>query len=135
MDCSLVDCLSVDNSIYFKILDKTSGENLITNGTYQASQINIVDSNTNAVNFEFQKDFENQDVLFIDVQNETFGDIGYGIRLGDMSPFNFTLTTSFIQGNECCGPYTGTNDTSLSGIEGEFENDRTLPLWVTVFVP
>ncbi|WP_396591700.1 hypothetical protein [Allomuricauda sp. R78024] len=135
VDCSLVDCLSVDNSIYFKVIDKTTGENLISNGTYLASQINIQDLDSNIVDFELQKDFENQDLLVLHLQNNHFGDLGYQITIEDENPFNLTLTAFFIQGDECCGPYIGTDDISLTGIEGEFVNQGTLPITVTVFVP
>nr|WP_298924673.1 hypothetical protein [uncultured Allomuricauda sp.] len=135
VDCSLVDCLSVDNSIYFKVIDKTTGENLISNGTYLASQINIQDLDSNIVDFELQKDFENQDLLVHHLQNNHFGDLGYQITIEDENPFNLTLTAFFIQGDECCGPYIGTDDISLTGIEGEFVNQGTLPITVTVFVP
>lgn len=135
VDCSLVDCLSVDNSIYFKVIDKTTGENLISNGTYLASQINIQDLDSNIVDFELQKDFENQDLLVLHLQNNHFGDLGYQITIEDENPFNLTLTAFFIEGDECCGPYIGTDDISLTGIEGEFVNQGTLPITVTVFVP
>lgn len=134
-DCSLLDCLSVDNSIYIKFLDSTSGENLITNGSYQASQIAISDANTNSVDFELQKDFEDQDLLVIDLQNEPIGEQAYQITLGDNTPFNFTLTTFSGAGSFCCGPYTGIDEASLFGIEGEFTNRGTLPVEITVFVP
>lgn len=36
-----------------KIVDKTTGENLITNGTYAANQISIIDINGNLVEYGF----------------------------------------------------------------------------------
>ncbi|MGX1931124.1 hypothetical protein [Flagellimonas sp. 2504JD4-2] len=134
-DCSLVDCLTVDNSIYIEFIDNENGANVITNGTYQASQISILDANTNAVDFELQKDFENQDLLVIDLQNESIGEQTYQIRLGDIPLFNFSLTTFDGGGSDCCGPYTGVDDASLTGITGEFSNSGVLPIAVTVFIP
>lgn len=136
VDCSLVDCLSVDNSIYFKFIDKVTGENLINNGTYQASQINILDLDSNIIDFEFQKDFENQDLLVLHLQDNEFGDIGYQITLGDESPFNLTLSSFFIQGDECCGPYIGMDNVSLTGLESEFQSfENLLPLQINLLVP
>ncbi|TXN38331.1 hypothetical protein FVB32_08565 [Flagellimonas hymeniacidonis] len=134
-DCSLVDCMSVDNSVYVKFLDSASGENLITNGSFQVSQIAISDSDTSPVDFEVQKDFENEDVLILDLQNADIGEQSYQIMLGDTTSFNFALTTFSDAGSVCCGPYTGIDDVSLSGIEGDYINRGILPIEVSVFVP
>jgi hypothetical protein len=134
-DCSLVNCVAVDNSIYITFVDNTSGENLITDGTYDATQIEIVDLDSNPVNFELQKDLENEDALVVDLQNTTIGNQDYRILLGDTVSFNFTLTTFSGAGSICCGPYTGIDNASLTGIEGEFVNQGTLPIAITVFIP
>ena len=134
-DCSLVDCLSVDNSIYLKFLTDFNGENLITNGTYDASQISIQNANDDTVSFELQTNFENEDVLVIDLQEVAIGEQAYQIQLGDMTPFTFAITTFADAGSFCCGPYTGIDDASLSGADGEFANIGILPIEVTVLVP
>ncbi|UII78349.1 hypothetical protein [Flagellimonas sp. CMM7] len=134
-DCSLVDCAAVDDSVYFEFIDNTTGANLITNGTYQAAQITISDADTNTIDFEVQKDFENQDILIIDIQNTPIGEQTYQISLADTTTFTFNITTFDGAGSFCCGPYTGIDDASLSGIAGELTNSDILPVRVTVFVP
>ncbi len=134
-DCSLVDCAAVDNFLYFEFIDNNTGINLITDGVYQADQIDISDANANSVDFELQKDFENQDLLVISLQDVPIGEQSYQIILDGNSPFNFNLTTFAGAGSVCCGPYTGIDDASLSGIAGEFTNSGILPVRVRVFVP
>lgn len=51
-----VDCaLTPPQSFTFEIIDKTSGENLFTNGTYEPATISIIDvlDNNNPVEFTF----------------------------------------------------------------------------------
>lgn len=134
-DCSLVDCAAVDDFVYFEFIDNTTGANLITNGVYPPDQIDISDANANTVDFELQKDFENQDILIISLQDVPIGEQSYQISLGDAATFTFDLTTFDGAGSFCCGPYTGVDDASLSGIAGEFTNSGILPVRVTVFVP
>lgn len=135
VDCSLVDCLGVDNSIYFMVLDETSSENLFTNGTYMASQVSIRDSNDSPVAFELQKDFQDEDMLVLDLGPDTVGALGFTITLENLPPFRFELSTFYDGGSDCCGPYTGVDSASLTGIGGEFVNRGTLPIEVTVLVP
>lgn len=134
-DCSLVDCAAVDDSIYVAFIDNDNGQNLITDGSFQATQITVLDVDANAVDFEVEKDFQNQDLLVLDLHNVPIGEQTYQITLGNNTPFNFNITT--FDGGEgfCCGPYTGIDAASLSGIAGEFINNGTLPIEVTVFVP
>lgn len=133
-DCSLVDCAAVDDSIYVEFIDNDNGQNLITDGSFQATQITVLDAGSNVVGFEVEKDFQNQDFLVIDLQNEPIGEQSYQISLGDTTDFTFNITT--FDGGEgfCCGPYTGIDDATLSGIAGEFTNSGTLPVRVRVFV-
>ena len=41
-DCNL-DCFTPPNPFLFELVDKTSGENLFSNGTYRAEDITVVD--------------------------------------------------------------------------------------------
>ena len=133
-DCSLVDCAAVDNSIYVAFIDNDNGQNLITNGSFETAQIAVSDADTNSVDFELEKDFNNQDFLVIDLQNVPIGEQSYQISLGDAATFTFNLTTFDGAGSFCCGPYTGIDDASLSGIAGEFTSNGTLPVRVNAFV-
>ena len=45
-DCNKL-CFTPPNSFQFEIVDKTSGENLFTNGTYGAGDIKIIDKLNN----------------------------------------------------------------------------------------
>ncbi|SHG44895.1 hypothetical protein [Flagellimonas flava] len=134
-DCSLVDCLGVDNSIYFEIINGNSQENLLTNGTFQTSDITVRDSNTDMVAFEIQNDFQNEAFLVIDLDDEDFGVQEYQVRVGNDVNFTLALETSFMEAGACCGPYTGTEEINLTGVAGGFGSLGTLPLTVTILVP
>jgi hypothetical protein len=57
-----------------KIADKTTGENLITNGTYAANQITITD--INGKNIEYFFVYENQRNTFRIMPQSTLNDVG-----------------------------------------------------------
>lgn len=134
-DCSLVDCLGVDNSIYFEIINGNSRENLLTNGTFQSTDITVRDANTNMVAFEIQNNFQNEAFLVVDLEDMDFGAQEYQIRVGNDVNFTLALETSFMEAGACCGPYTGTEKINLSGVAGGFGSLGTLPLTVTILVP
>lgn len=46
-NCKDIECLSPPVSFVFELLDKESNENLITNGTYQSSDIEMINEATN----------------------------------------------------------------------------------------
>nr|WP_299073093.1 hypothetical protein [uncultured Allomuricauda sp.] len=134
INCAAVTCLSVDNSISIKFIDQETDDNLISNGVYSPSQITITDLQDTATNFKIQKDFEDEDVLVLDLENQSFGEIGYEVRITDGVVFNFTLNTSYGEGSECCGPYTNIDGVSVHNVVNEFSQYGTLPLRLTIFI-
>lgn len=134
IDCAAVTCLSVDNSISIKFINQDTNENLISSGVYSPSEITITDLQDTATDFEIQKDFEDEDVLALDLENQSFGEIGYEVRITNEVVFNFTLTTSYGEGSECCGPYINIDQVYVNEVANEFNDHGTLPLRLTIFI-
>lgn len=87
-DCG--ECFTPPQGFSFEIVDKTSGENLFTNGTFNSNEITITDNLNNNESVEFSLLIEN-DINLIQI-----GSIGWKteivnlkINISDNHIFNF----------------------------------------------
>ena len=116
-DCG--ECFTPPQSFSFEIVDKTSGENLFTNGTYE-SKIEITDNLNNKEPIEFSF-ISGNDINLIQI-----GSIGWEteivnlkIDISDNHTFNLYIDAERKTG-DCCS-YTEYNEITIA--DSEFELD------------
>ena len=120
-DCG--ECFTPPQSYEFEIVDKTSGENLFTNGTFDSNEITITDNLNNNEPVEFSFISENNINLI------RIGSIGWKteivnlkIDISDNHIFSFYVDTERKMG-DCCS-YNQYNEISVT--DSEFElNSQT----------
>ena len=117
-DCG--ECFTPPQSFQFEIVDKNSGENLFTNGTYDSGNIEITDNLNDNEPIEFTFISENNINLI------QIGSIGWEteivnlkIDISDNHIFDFYVDAERKMG-ECCS-YTEYNEITIG--ESEFELD------------
>lgn len=96
-----IDCFTPPSPIYFKFINTTTGENLITNGTLNTSNFSIKDQDGKSPEFK---------VITENGLNAVIANVGWynGIKnytfdLGDSKSFKFNVTSRQLTGN--CGGY------------------------------
>lgn len=117
-DCG--ECFTSPQSFSFEIVDKTSGENLFTNGTYDSNSIEIIDILNNNEPVEFTFISEN-DINLIQI-----GAIGWETEIVDIkvSIANNQIFTFYVDAErttENCCTYTAYKTITIS--DSEFEQD------------
>ena len=117
-DCG--DCFTPPNSFIFEIVDKASGENVFTNGTYVAGDIKITDRLNDNERIEFM--FISED----NINQIQIGSIGWDTEIVNLKVsisgheiFNLYVDAERKMG-ECCS-YTEYN--AITIIDAEFELD------------
>ncbi len=95
-------CVSGPLSLSFELLDKATGENLFTNGTFDSTDIEVLDLDNNNSNVEFTFNAENN----INIIN--LGPFGWGtnianylLKVGERDIFSIYVDAENIEG-ECC---------------------------------
>ena len=118
-DCGA--CFTPPQSFEFKIVDKTSGENLFTNGEFDSNEITITDNFNNNEPVEFSFISENNINLI------QIGSIGWKteivnlkIDISDNHIFSFYVDTERKMG-DCCS-YNQYNEISVTDSEFELES-------------
>jgi hypothetical protein len=96
-----VDCFSPPEGFTFEIVDKTTGENLFTNGTYKSDQIVVTDLATNSkVPFTF---ISENGINIFSIQNIGWKTekVNYNITIQDKNIFGLYVDASRSNGDEC----------------------------------
>ena len=109
-------CNSGPLSLYFVLLNKESGENLFTNGTYQLENLEVLDlDNSNAAipfNFNIEEDL-NQ--LAIGSFGYEINEANYAITINSETIFSISLNTEETR-DACCSAIS-LKDFKLNGAE------------------
>ena len=118
-DCG--DCFTPPENFRFELVDKTSGENLFTNGTYESNQIEITNVSTNSsADFTFisENNINLMQINGIGFQTEI---VNLKIDIGDTNIFNFFVDAERKKG-DCCS-FTEYNEIRISDSEFELSNE------------
>ncbi|WP_276166068.1 hypothetical protein [Zobellia alginiliquefaciens] len=118
-DCS-VACVTSPPVFYLELVDKVSGENLLTNGTYSESDISITNLEDQSEEVEFV--FEEEDgvnLIYLYPGSEP-GSVAYNFKIGSESIFNLFATLETRE-SDCCST-TVTTDFSIEN--AEYERDE-----------
>ena len=115
------DCFTPPNNFRFELVDKTSGENLFTNGTFEPNQIEITNVlNNSSTEFEFisENNINLIQISGIGFQTEI---VNLKIDIGTTRIFNFYVNAERKKG-DCCS-FTAYKEIIISGSEFEFNNE------------
>ncbi len=122
-ECSNVLCIG--NSTFRFELVNTNGENLLSNGTIQISDIMVINLDTQST-VEFAMINENSnDLIEINSIDLSLGTINYIIQVSEIDIFGLLITTERLIG-ECCDV---TSFDDLKILNAEFLFDETIGVY------
>ena len=116
--CSVDKCDVLCNSgplgLSFELLDKTTGENLFTNGTFDKADIKVLDLDNNNSNAQYTFDAENdRNIINLGPFGWEKRIANYLLKVGDREIF--TLHLDAEEKNENCCSYVQVNKLEISG--------------------
>lgn len=119
-DCNLL-CFTPPNDFRFEIVDKTSGENLFTNGTYESREIKIANSldNNSPTKFTFISD-NNINLISVGSIGWKTEIVNLKFNIADNHIFDFYVEAERKAG-ECC-EHTEYNKIEIVGAEFELDS-------------
>ncbi|WP_281228305.1 hypothetical protein [Flavobacterium aquiphilum] len=120
-DCDNILCFTPPHSFQFEIIDKTTGENLLTNGTYKPENISIknVLNNNEQVSFNVITE-NNRNVIVINSIGWKTEKVNLQVKANDN--LIFSLYVDAERKNEECCSYTQYNEIKIT--DSEFEVDK-----------
>lgn len=128
-NCSEVACFTPPEPFYFELVDKTSGENLFTNETYNANDISLVDlDDQSAVEFTFQ-DENNTNLIRINTIGWETETVAYSIQIATKSVFELYVTAE--RSTDGCCPNTDFTEIRIE--KADFELNKESGIY-TIFV-
>ncbi|MFD0975268.1 hypothetical protein [Salinimicrobium gaetbulicola] len=118
--CNDILCFTPPESFLFEIVDKTSGENLFTNGTYDSGDISITDAlnNNEPVEFTFKSDNDRNLIEIGSIGWET-EIVNLKIDISDDHIFDLYVDAERKMG-DCCD-YTEYKEITIGEAEFEFD--------------
>jgi hypothetical protein len=113
-------CFTPPQGFQFEIVDKESGENLFTNGTFDSNDIVITDilNNNNSVEFSFISENSVNLIAISSIGWET-EIVNLKIDIADNHIFNFYVDAERI--NDCCS-HTAYNEITITDAAFELDN-------------
>lgn len=111
-----VDCTSGPLSLNFQLLDKTTGENLFTNNTFDPADIRVLDlDNDNSnVQFTFYPD-DDRNVINLGPFGWGTNNVNYILKVGDRNIF--TLRLDAEQNTEDCCSFVQVNKLEIENAD------------------
>jgi hypothetical protein len=117
-----VQCFTHPPGFTFEIVDKTTGENLFTNGTYKSGQIIVTDLATNLkVPFSFISE-NGINILSIQTIGWKTEKVNYTITIQDKKIFELYADVSRLNGDNCS--YTVHNQVLIKETEYELNKEK-----------
>ncbi len=107
-----VDCNSGPLSLSFELLDKTTGENLFTNGTFNQDDIKVLDldNNNSGVSYDFISE-DNLNIIILGPFGWEKEIANYNLKVNDLNIF--TLNLDAEQKTEDCCSFVQLNDLQI----------------------
>lgn len=117
-----IACFTPPVNFPFEIVDKTTGENLFTNGTYKSDQIVVTDLATNLkVPFKFISE-NGLNILDIGSIGWKTEKVNYSITIQNESIFELYVDASRLNGDNCS--YTVYNQVLIKNADNEFNKEK-----------
>ncbi|MGB5435708.1 MAG: hypothetical protein WBM98_07445 [Maribacter sp.] len=121
-DCGDISCFTEPTPFEFELVDKTTGENLFTNNTFDPSDLKVIDrADDRAVEFAFisENDYNIIGVYTIGWQTET---VQYAFQIGSEPLFELFVDGERLNIN-CCS-YTEYNEIRIENAEFQLDEQR-----------
>lgn len=116
------DCFTPPANFAFELIDKESGENLFTNGTYNSADLEIINlADSTAVEYSFI-DENNVNIIFINNIGWKTEIVNYSFNVSTKHIFDFYVDAERLDG-KCCS-YTAYNAIEIKDAEYAFESGR-----------
>lgn len=128
-DCGNMDCFTPPTTFVFELVDKTTGENLFTNGTLDSEDISIINTLDidEVVEFGFIGE-NNYNLITINSIGWTTEQVNMEVSVGDET--FFSLYVDAERKSECCS-YTEYNEVLITG--ADYSYNQTTGIY-TIFV-
>ncbi len=109
-------CNSGPLSLNFQLLDKTTGENLFTNGTFNSDDITVLDldNNNNSVQFSFNTE-DDRNVINLGPFGWGTNNVNYALKVGERDIF--TLHINAEEKTEDCCAFVQVNKLEIENAE------------------
>lgn len=130
-DCEGMDCFTPPKFYQFNLVDKATNENIFTKGLYQASDITVIDTKTNAI---ISHDFigeNNQNIILLNKVGWKTESVSYKLMLKNDVTI-FILEVDAERKNENCCSFTKYNKEEIKG--AEFTADSSSEIY-TILIP
>ncbi len=114
-NCEDISCNSGPASFQLEIVDKDSGENLFTNGTYNKEDLELIANSNSEATYRF---IDEDDYNIIRIS--TFKSVDYSVRISDSEIFTVSVNAEGVT-EDCCF-FTSVNNFEIEG--ADFEPDQ-----------
>lgn len=123
-DCEDILCFTPPMPFVFELVDKESGENLFTNGSYDSDDIEVFNVNDNSQR-EFRFISENE-LNVIQIGSIGWGDeiAEVGLKVGDIMILNLYVDSERVSEN-CCN-FTKYNEIRIDNAEYELDQQSDI---------
>ncbi len=118
--CKDVDCFTPPSPFNFELVDKSTGENLFTNGTYKPSEIKITNISDNSIIPYFFIDENNYNVIQINSIGWETEIIECSLKINDIEVLRLYVDAKRL--NENCCSFTRYDEIRIENAEYEFDN-------------
>ena len=116
-------CFSGPLSLNFELLDEATGENLFTNGTFDAADIEVLDLDDNNSSVQYTFDAENiRNIIRLGPFGWGTNSVNYTLKIGDVEIFQLILNAE--QKTEDCCTFVRVNTLEIKNTEFE-QNSET----------
>ncbi|QDO92870.1 hypothetical protein FNB79_02390 [Formosa sediminum] len=118
----VVSCFTPPNPFYFEIVDKTTGENVFTNGTYNSEDITLTNilSNNDSVEFNFI-DEDSYNIIEINSIGWQTEIVNFELKIEDETIFNLYVNAKRKSENECS--FTTYNEIEIQNAEYSLDQE------------
>ena len=120
-DCQDKLCFTPPSSFNFELVDKLTGENLFTNGTFDSKDISVINLDDQShVGFTFL-DENNYNIIRINTIGWETEVINYSIQISSESIFKLYVNAERL--NENCCSYTEYKEIRIEDVDFELNQD------------
>lgn len=129
IDCSAVSCYA--ETLFIKLIDTNSGENLLENGTYSDIDFEILDEKSNSVPFYLSSGTIGN-YIGTTIPGTPSETLKYIFKIKNKTLFSTQITVEKTgEGNSCCGIQKEVKNIVVSGTENEIDISKNT---ITIFI-
>lgn len=123
-DCEDIQCFTPPNAFLFELVDKTSKENLFTNGTYNKTEIQLINTADNSLIEYTFIDENNYNIIQLNSIGWKTETIEYVLKINDDEIFKLYVDASRLYEN-CCS-FTKFNEIKIENAEYQYNNQSDI---------